>query len=162
MDTEAKIIIAFLFNRSGKQALKESELYLPLSMELGWFSTKEAQEFVAYAVAQGLLVKKGGTLTPNFPVDTITIPVGFAPKMKTFAKKKGEPTEESIVEHIASQISEKTGRDKKEVLEEITTIASEKNILPEVAALFVARTYDLPLEEWYDKVETSLFKGSTK
>jgi hypothetical protein len=162
MHTEAKIIIAFLFNRSGKPALKESELYLPLSMELGWFSTKEAQEFVAYAVEQGLLVKKDGTLHPTFPIETITIPVGFAPKKKTFAKKKEQPKEETIIENIASRISEKTGRDTAEVREEITRVASEKKILPEVAALFVARKYDLPCEEWYDAVETILFKGSTK
>jgi hypothetical protein len=35
MESEAKIILAFLFNRSGKTVLSEAELYLPLSMELG-------------------------------------------------------------------------------------------------------------------------------
>lgn len=87
MDTEAKIIIAFLFNRSGKPVLKESELYLPLSMELGWFSTKEAAEFVSYAVAQGLLAKKDGDLHPTFPIEAITVPVGFTPKKKRSPKK---------------------------------------------------------------------------
>ena len=65
MDAEAKIIIAFLYNRSGKTALKESELYLPLAMELGWFTTKEAHEFVTDAINQELLVKKEGLLHPK-------------------------------------------------------------------------------------------------
>lgn len=162
MDTEAKIIIAFLFNRSGKPVLKESELYLPLSMELGWFSTKEAAEFVSYAVAQGLLAKKDGDLHPTFPIEAITVPVGFTPKKKTFTKKKERPKQEAVIEAIVSHVSQKTGRDTAEVHEEITKAAAEKNIVPEVAALFVARKYQLSLDEWYNAVEGALFKGSTK
>ena len=52
MNSEAKIMIAFLFNRSGKNELKDSEIYLPLSMELGWLSAKESQEFIKYAIKQ--------------------------------------------------------------------------------------------------------------
>jgi hypothetical protein len=162
MDTEAKIIIAFLFNRSGKPALKESELYLPLSMELGWFSTREAQEFVSYAVTQGFLAKKDGELHPTFPIETITVPVGFTPKKKTFPKKKEQLKEETVIEAIVSHISEKTDREAADVHEEITQAAAEKNISPEVAALLVARKYELSLDEWYNAVENALFKGSTK
>jgi hypothetical protein len=162
MDTEAKIIIAFLFNRSGKPVLTESELYLPLSMELGWFSTSEAQEFVDFSVTQGLLEKKDGVLHPTFPIDSITIPVGFVPRKKVFPKKKKPSKEETVIEAIVSRISETTGRDIGELHEEITLAASEKRIIPEVAALFVARKYNLSGEEWYDAVETILFKGSIK
>jgi hypothetical protein len=90
MESEAKIIIAFLFNRSGKTLLKDSELYLPLSMELGWLSTKESQEFVKYAVTQGLLVKKEELLQPNFPLEKIVIPLGFTPSKRLFSEKTEE------------------------------------------------------------------------
>lgn len=161
MDTEAKIIIAFLFNRSGKPVLTEAELYLPLSMELGWFSTNEAQEFVSYAVAQGLLVKEDGMLHPTFSIETIMVPVGFMPRKKTFPKKKGKLKEKDFIEGIVSRITDQTGRDISEIRDEITRVVSEKKIIPEVAALFVARKYNLLCKEWYGTVETIL-QGSTK
>ena len=88
MDSEAKIIIAFLFNRSGKKELRDAELYLPLSMELAWFSTKESQEFVKSVIEQGLLTKKDGMLIPTFALDDIKIPVGFIPSKRFFHEYK--------------------------------------------------------------------------
>jgi len=161
METEAKIIIAFLFNRSGKPALTESEVYLPLSMELGWFSTSEAQEFVAYAIAQGFLAQEEGMLRPTFPIEAVVVPVGFTPKKKTFPKKKRQTKEEPVLEAITSWICERIGRDSHAVHEEITRVASEKRIIPEVAALLVARSHNLPCEDWYDPVETMLLTENT-
>ena len=45
-DSEMRIIIAFLFKRSGKEEMSPSELYLPLSMDLQWFTPNQAKEFV--------------------------------------------------------------------------------------------------------------------
>jgi hypothetical protein len=162
MNTEAKIIIAFLFKRSGKSELKESELYLPLSMELGWFSTKEAQAFVTYAVTQELLIKKDGMLHPNFPLEKIVIPIGFIPLKKTFTSKKEEHKEENILKLITLLIGEKTNRDLKEVLAEIKGVEQEKHILLEVAALFVAKKYDLAIDEWTDQIEKRPFRENTE
>ncbi len=162
METEAKIIIAFLFNRSGKTTLTESEVYLPLSMELGWFSTNEAQDFVAYAVAQGFLEKKDGMLQPTFPIETITVPVGFTPRKKAFPKKKRHAKDEPVLEAIISRICEHTNHDSTEVHEEIQKVASEKKVIPEVAALYTARKYQVPCDEWYDAVEAMLLTENTK
>jgi len=161
METEAKIIIAFLFNRSGKPMLAESEVYLPLSMELGWFSTSEAQEFVAYAIAQGFLEKKDGMLQPTFPIETITVPVGFTPRKKIFPKKKKQGKDEPVLEAIVSRICEHTNRESTDIHQEITRVASEKKVIPEVAALYTARKYNIPCDEWYDAVEAMLFKENT-
>jgi hypothetical protein len=159
MNSEAQIIIAFLFKRSGKTALKDSELYLPLSMELGWFSTKEAHEFVTYAINHTLLEKKDGMLHPLFAIETISIPVGFTPSKKTFNKTAHE--EENLIDIIITHISEKTNRDPKEIQGEIKLVEQEKQILPEVSALFVARTYDIDISKWSDAVEQNLFRGNT-
>jgi hypothetical protein len=161
METEAKIIIAFLFNRSGKTELSESDLYLPLSMELGWFSTKQAQEFIKYALRHKLLVKQEKLLSPNFPVDKISIPVGFTPSKKLFDGKTETQKEENILESIVSEISKKTNRDKQKVIDEIHHEAKEKNILPEVAALYIARKNQLDIADWIDTVEKKVFKEST-
>jgi len=160
MESEAKIIIAFLFNRSGKTALKDTELYLPLSMELGWFSTKEAQEFVKYSLKKELLIKRDGLLHLNFPVEKTSIPVGFTPTKKLFSEKTYEEKKENILEDIVAQISTQTNRNHQEIRKEITSEEKEKNILPEVAVLYLARKYNVDMTDWYDVVEQKLFKGN--
>lgn len=161
MESEAKIIIAFLFNRSGKTALKDTELYLPLSMELGWFSTKEAQEFVKYSLKKELLIKKDGLLHPIFPVEKTSIPVGFTPTKKLFSEKKNEQKKENILEEIVAQITSQTNRSHEDILKEITSEEKEKNILPEVAVLYLTRKYNVDMTDWYDVIEQKLFKGNT-
>jgi hypothetical protein len=161
MESEAKIIIAFLFNRSGKTALKDTEVYLPLSMELGWFSTKEAQEFVKYSLTKELFIKKDGLLHPNFPVEKTSIPVGFTPTKKLFNEQTHDEKKERLLEDIVAQISTQTNRNHQEVLKETTSEEKEKKILPEVAVLFLARKYNVEMTDWYDAVEQKLFKGNT-
>jgi hypothetical protein len=159
MDSDTKIILAFLFNRSGKTKLTEAELYLPLSMELGWFSATEAQEFIAHAIKQKLLVKEGKLLHPTFPVEQVTIPVGFIPSKKMLQEK--EDRDVSLMESIITQISEKTKQDYKDVEQGIYQEATEKNILPEIAALTIAWRQNIRIADWLDTVEPTLFKGNT-
>jgi hypothetical protein len=158
MDSEAKIILAFVFNRSGKTGLTEAELYLPLAMELSWFSTKEAQQFVKYAMKKELVVKKDGMLSPNFPLDAIKIPVGFIPSKKTFSETTDDTKGKEIIEEIVSQIFEQTHQDKTEIQEEIRKEGEEKNLLAEVAALYVARKHGVDVSEWYPVVGKSIVK----
>ena len=75
--------------------------------------------------------------------------------------KKHEEKKENIFEDIVAQIITQTNRNQKEILEEITNEEKEKNILPEVAALYVARKYNVDITDWYDAVEKKLFKGNT-
>jgi hypothetical protein len=158
MDSEAKIIIAFLFNRSGKTELKDSELYLPLSMELGWLSTKESQEFINNTIKQELLIRKDGFLQPNFPLEKITIPLGFTPSKKLFSEKTDEVKAENIIDEIVIQIRSLTNHSHREILEEIKQEQKEKNLLLEVAALYVARKYCVDITDWYNSVEKILIK----
>jgi hypothetical protein len=158
MNSEAKIIIAFLFNRSGKTELKDSELYLPLSMELGWLSAKESQEFINYAIKQELLIKKDGLLQPNFPLEKITIPLGFIPSKKLFSEKIDECKEENMIDEIVRQIITLTNHSQREILEEIKQEEKEKHLFLEVAALYVARKYGVDITDWYDPVEKMLIK----
>ena len=159
MNSEAHIIISFLFKRSGKDKLTEPEIYLPLSLELDWLSAKEAKGFVTYALQQKLLVKKEGLLTPSFNVEKIMVPVGFLPTEKSFTIEKNESKEkeQTIIDVIVKQIVEKTGKELKDIFEEIKQAETGKNIVPEVAVLLVAKEYDVALGTWFDLVEKSLF-----
>ncbi len=158
MDSEEKIVIAFLFKRSGKSKLKESEIYLPLSLELGWFSTKEARQFIEYAIKQKLLIKKEGLLTPSFDVEKIDITVGFSPSKSTFTVKEMDKEEEDVFQKIVNHIVEKTDHTYEEIIKEINRIQEEKKIIPEVASLLLAKEFNINVEDSLDVVEKRIFR----
>ena len=155
MDSEAKIIISFLFKRSGKNELKETEIYLPLSIELGWFSNRESIEFVKHALKQKLLIKKGDLVEPSFDIQKIDIPVGFYPSKTSFEAEDDSKTgeeQENVLDMIIHTIVEKTKQDEKEIIEKIREIREEKSILPEVAALLIAKDCDIDVKRSYHKI----------
>jgi hypothetical protein len=127
-------------------------------MELSWFSTKEAQQFVKYAMKRELVMKKDGMLSPNFPLDTIKIPVGFTPSKKIFSETTDDKKGEDIIEEIVFQIFEQTHQDKTEIQKEIKREGAEKNLLAEVAALYIARKHGVDVSEWYSVIEKSIVK----
>lgn len=160
MSSEPQIIISFIFKRSGKTKLKESEIYLSLSLELAWFTTKEARQFVNFAVQQKLLLKKEGFLSPSFDIEKITIPIGFFPSKKEYIIEKTEIKEENTIGAIIQRIIVKTDKNSNEIYEEIKQVESEKNILSEVAILLVAQKYDIDVKKYFDEIESLISKGN--
>jgi hypothetical protein len=148
---EAKIIIAFLFKRSGREKLKESEIYLPLSLELGWFSTKESIAFVRHAIEHNLLKKEGEFLVPNFDVKEIKIPVGFFPS-KVFELR--------VVDEVLKRIINKTKYKKQDILNRINEIESEKKVVKEVASLLYAVECNVDVKDLYDAVEGGILRAN--
>jgi hypothetical protein len=130
-------------------------------MELSWFSTKEAQQFVKYVMKRELVVKKDGGLSPNFPLETIKIPIGFIPSKKQFSDTIEEKKGKDLIEEIVEWISQQTQVDKTLIYEEIAKEGREKNLLAEVAALYVGKKHGVDASEWYSLVEAALFKEST-
>lgn len=159
MNSEIKIIISFLFKRSGKEELTASELYLPLSMDLKWFSPKEAKDFVNSALLQNFLIKKGDQIKSNFDYKKIAVPVGFYPSKQTFEGEKDKVNEErqDVMKLIICQIAEKTEQDEQSVFEEIKEASNERDISLEVAALLVSRKYDIVVSAFLDQVEDKIF-----
>ena len=158
MATDAEITIAFLFKRSGKNELKKSELYLPLSIELNWFSPQEAKDFVKLAIKQKILEEKEGTVKPSFDIEQVKIPVGFQPSKQLLDDKEfiEEKEEGSLIELLIEKICKNSEFSKKIIIEKIKKIEKEKNITPEVAALLVGKEYDVVLEEFYKKIEKEI------
>lgn len=158
MPSESEIIIAFVFNRSGKTKLDFSEMYLSLSMSLNWFTPNQAKDFVNMALKQKLLKKEDDLLKPAFDYKKIVVPVGFYPSKKGFEEKKEKETvEEDIFKIIVKKIVEKTQVDEERIIDEINHVEKEKNITLEVAALLVGKKYDIDLEDFFEKVEEKIF-----
>ena len=170
MDSEEKIIVAFIFKRSGKMELKASDIYLPLSLELGWFSSQQSQNFVESAVQNKLLIQKKDKITPAFDVDTIEIPTGFRPTKQDYRPLKeikldvAESTDkkENIVLTIIDRIGTKTGQQKTKIEGQIQRIQEEKNIYPEIAALYIARQHNIDITDLLERVEYIVFKENTE
>jgi hypothetical protein len=160
MNSEMEIVIAFLFKRSGKKELTESEIYLPLSIELGWYSTKESHDFIKLGLKQKLLIKKDEVLYPNFDIEKINIPIGFYPSRKSVDKGFKLEKENSIIERIVNHIVEKKGQDYNVIVEKIKKVAMEKNIIQEVAALFVAKQHNIDIEGYIEIIEKNIFTGN--
>jgi len=156
---QTKIIISFLFKRSGKEELTASDLYLSLSMDLRWFSPKEAKDFVNSALLQNFLIKKGAQIKPNFDYKKIAVPVDFYPSKQTFEEEKDKVNEErqDAVKLIIGRIIEKTEQDEQSVFEEIKEASNERNISLEVASLLVSRKYDIVVSAFFNQVEDKIF-----
>ena len=159
MTSEAEIIIAFVFKRSGKTQLGFSEFYLTLSMELNWFTPEAAKNFVNQAVKQKLLTKKDEQIKPSFDIKNITVPVGFYPSKQLFKKKeiKTDVKEEDLLKKIIQCIVEKTNLNEKKIIEKIKELKKEKNLTPEVAALLVCKDYAVVVEDFYEEIKDNIF-----
>ena len=148
--------------------LKESDIYLPLSLELGWFSSTQAQEFVKHALNEKLLIKKDDMVTPSFDVNAVDIPIGFQPS-KHVSEQQHIPIKDharkdkrSPLERIVDDIVEKTGQNKETIAAKINDIEKEKQIFSEVAALVVAREYGVNVDSFFEQIERMFFTENTK
>jgi len=159
MVSEESIILAFIFKRSGKEILKESEIYLTLSIDLRWFSTDEAKAFVQYAKVHTLLERKNGGFSPTFNIHQTSIPTGFSPLKKKYEiEKEATNKHKDVFEEIVQRICENIEKNKGSVIKEIQTIQQEKQLLREVAALLVARRYNIAIEDFFKEVDSILLK----
>jgi hypothetical protein len=162
IDSELKIIIAFLFKRSGKEEMPISELYLPISMDLQWFNPKQAKDLINLAKKQKLLIEKDSFLKPSFNYKEINVPIGFHPSQdvlkEEIIEEEIEKKEIDVLIDIVKIIIKKTGNSKQEVIEKINKIADEKNITNEIAALLLCKEHNIDVEDFIDNVKKSLFK----
>ena len=160
MNSDAEIIIAFLYKRSGKEELSFSDLYLNLSMELNWFTPDAAKAFVNMSIKQKLLLKKGDLIKPSFDINKIIVPVGFIPSKNIFEKKVVEVIEdEDFFKKIIRRILDKTKLDDKQVIGKIEEIANERYLTKEVAALLLGKEHNILFEEFYAQIEERIVEN---
>jgi len=155
MTSESEIIIAFLFKRSGKNVLGSSEFYLTLSMDLNWFTPKQAKDFLKKSIDEGLIIKDDEEIKVNFDLKNISIPLGFYPSNKMFEEKTElRPAKtENILDELINRLVSNSDLNEKEVIEKIKTIEKEKNINAEVAALLLGKDLDVSLDMYFDLIK---------
>ena len=152
MSSEEEIIIAFIYKRSGKQIISESELYLSLSMDLGWMTATEAQQFVQTIKEFKLVTEHANGLEPTFKIDTVNVPRGFTPTKKQVKEKQAMKLQEKLTDKILRRIHEQTGQPIQQLSEETAALTAEKKIIAEVAALWVARRHDCDVSDFFELI----------
>ncbi len=132
MIQEAKKLIAFLFQRSGKNNLDENEIYMTLSYELGWLTPAEAKQFIRRGLERGLLSETDDGYTPTYDVSAVDIPLGFEVDGSIV-----QPGDEDLVSVIAGVLASEDTREE-DVRRQIRERAKTEHVIPAVAALLIA------------------------
>jgi len=158
MSSELEVIIAFVFRRSGRPVLRESEIYLPLSMELNWFSLEEAQAVVDAAISAHLLEKREGFLEPVFDIDDVEIPVGFSPSGSVDTLMGASDDESNQVkDRLLAHLAKATGKNTSQLVEQIDEVCSEKKIVFLVGAVIVSKQYNVDVSGFFEEIEKDLY-----
>jgi hypothetical protein len=125
--------ISVPFKRKGKEALKESEFVLSLSIDLNWFNPQQAKAVLKEAERAGHIKRERDMVCPTFDLDSIQIPQGFRPDAGILEKK-------TLFDRIIDRITSGTGMDKHKVIALINKKQDElsKLVEIEVSALLVA------------------------
>lgn len=130
-----KEVIAFLYNRSGKEEMSAQELRLAMSMDLRWFSPKEAEEIVDTFQNKRLLVRKGGGgLRPAFNYRKLTLERDFRPVKEELL---GGGDDEPLFVRMVGHITDKADQEKRNVIAMVNRRAGEMGIEVEAAAMLV-------------------------
>jgi hypothetical protein len=162
---EAKQVLAFIFKRSGKKTLPASDVYLAISMELQWCSPKEAKAFVKQSVAHNLLIEKDHGVTPSFEFDKVSIPTGFSPSNTVFTEPLSSVESlsvEDIISSVIKRLEGNTKRDSEEIRYQIEQIAKDKNIMLEVAAVFLAKKHDCKIDDLIGPLKDVVFTSEKR
>ena len=151
---ELRKSLAYLFQRKGRKVLSESELTLSASMDLGWFSPKEAKRLIDVGLELKLLSVKEEGISPTFDYEALTIPIDFRPSRNILEVESQEP----LLLAIVSNIEEKTHKNKNSIMAEVNKKQNALKVDIEVAAILVAKSYDVDITGFLREVEADIFK----
>lgn len=146
--------VSMPFLRKGKEAMKESEFVLALSIDLNWFAPEQAKNVLGEAEKAGLLKREGELILPTFDVSKVEIPPGFKP---------GVYGEKTIFERVIERIMQGTGMEKRKIIALVNKKQEElaKMVLIEVSAILVAIEHGVAVNDLIDEEYEALLNPSS-
>jgi hypothetical protein len=142
MTLEAKRLIAFLFQRSGKKTLQAQEIFMTLSYELGWMTPAEAIKIIKQSLDFGLLEENQGVYSPTFDYYKVDIPLGFQIDGAVVVKTLTPELSGGVVTDIVAALVD-AGWEMNYAQDQIRQTADCHAIIPDVAAVLVARWHNI-------------------
>lgn len=134
--------VSMPFLRRGKDALKESEFVLALSIDLNWLTPEQAKNVLNLAEKSGILKREGDIIHPAFDISGVNIPSGFKPEPGAFDKK-------TLFDVVTDRIISGTGIEKRKVIALINKKQEElsKMVVIEVSAILVAIDHGIMVDD---------------
>ncbi len=133
-----------LFRRKGRDSLTEKEFVFSASMELRWFSPKEAQRLLDLGLTGGYLQRKNGGVSPTFDYSKIEVPIDYRPGQDIFKNIKTRNAD--LFSEIVEKIVKTKSVPKREVVSRVNKKQELLGIDVEPAALLVLSDYGLSVE----------------
>jgi hypothetical protein len=150
--------ISYLYQRKGTDILTEKEVILSVSMDLGWFSPDEARKLLDISLELKLLKKTEHGLKPTFDHNKFTVPIDLKPSKNILQLESQEPLLFSIVRSI----EESTDQKRNIIMAEINKKQVALNVEIEVAAIIVAKKYDIDISGYLREAEMEIFSRAQK
>jgi len=153
MNQELKWAVALVFRHKGSEQMSESKFVLTASMDLNWFSPKDAQRLLDSALEHKLLNKLDGSLTPAFDAKELDIPMDFKPDTDILdMRRPAAVNADDPIMNLVAWIMDGSGLEKKDVIARANEKQERLNVEMEVALLMLANELELPLG---DRVSTA-------
>lgn len=144
-----KEVIAYLYNRAGREELTAQELRLAMSMDLRWFSPREAEEIVDTFQNKRLLVRRGGGgLRPAFNYRKLNIDRDFKPSKEALLGSGGD---EPLFVRMVGHIADRADMEKRAVISRVNRKAGELGIEVEAAAMLVGNSVGVDMRPFADE-----------
>jgi hypothetical protein len=145
-----KEVVAFLYNRSGKDEMTAQELRLAMAMDLRWFTPKEAEEVVDLFQNKRLVTKgAGGGLRPTFNYGKLSLPRDFRPS--TDLLRRGGADEEPLFVRMVGHVAVRSDNEKRHVIALINRKAGELGVEVEAAAMLVGAEMGVAMAPFADE-----------
>jgi hypothetical protein len=141
--------VSMPYKRKGKDALKDTEFILALSLDLKWFNPEQAKMVLIDAQRSGLLKREGELVRPSFDISRIEIPSGWKPEIVE---------NKTIFDRIIERIIPGTGIEKRKVIAMINKKQEElsKQVVIEVSAILVAVENGIMVDDLIDEEYAAL------
>lgn len=141
--------VSMPFKRKGKDALKDMDFILALSLDLKWFNPEQAKTILSDAQNSGLLIREGEFVHPSFDISKIEIPSGWKP---VIVENK------TIFDRIIDRIIHGTGIEKRKVIAMINKKQEEfaKQVSIEVSAILIAVENGVMVDDLIDEEYAAL------
>ncbi len=156
--SEVQRSIAVLFRRKGKEILTEKEFVFSASMDLRWFSPKDAQKLLDAGLTAGFLKRIDGNLLPTFDFSGIDIPIDYKPTPDAL-KETVETRSRDLFSEIVATISKSMSVPKREIVSRVNKKQEMMGIDIEPAALLVAGDYGVDVDGAFIERATSEVLG---
>jgi len=153
--SELEKSIAVLYRRKGKETLTEREFVFSASMDLRWFSPKDAQRLMEAGLSGGFLERKNGTVAPTFDLSRIEVPLDYKPTKE--ALREASSRSADLFSEIVEKIVRTKAVPKREVVSRVNKKQELLGIDIEPAALLVASSYGIEMDDSYlERAESAI------